>query len=157
MTSPANEPVRKSITVAAPPEHAFRIFTEGMAQWWSPDMRIGAEPFETVVLEPGEGGRWFERGASGAECTWGRVLVWEPPHRLVVAWQITSSWRYDETFHTEVEVRFVSEAPSSTRVELEHRGLDAYGDDAAATRAALDSPGGWGGLLARFGGSVQVP
>jgi hypothetical protein len=51
---------------------------------------------------------------------------------------------------TEVEVTFVPEGPSRTRVEVEHRGLDAYGDQAADMREQFDSPGGWPGLLEAF-------
>jgi uncharacterized protein YndB with AHSA1/START domain len=51
---------------------------------------------------------------------------------------------------SEVEVRFVAEGPRTTRVELEHRGLDAYGSRATDTRNALDSEGGWGGLVDAF-------
>ena len=38
---------------------------------------------ETIAIEPGEGGMCFERGPHGFRIDWGRVLTWEPPHRLV--------------------------------------------------------------------------
>ena len=145
------EPIRKHRTVQAPKEKAFRVFTEGMGSWWNPEYSIGGEPFSTVVVESQEGGRWYERSTSGAECSWGRVLVWEPPERLVLDWQIDGSWQHDPGLHTELEVRFVPESPSVTRVELEHRGLEALGDSAETIRGIFDSPGGWAGLLDRFG------
>jgi hypothetical protein len=57
---------------------------------------------------------------------------------------------------TEVEVRFVSEGADRTRVELEHRDLDRFGDARQQIRAAFDSPGGWPGLLERFARAAAV-
>jgi hypothetical protein len=51
-------------------------------------------------------------------------------------------------------VRFVAEGPSSTRVELEHRNLDRFGELAEATRESLDDPDGWAGLLTLFAGAA---
>ena len=144
------EPIRKHVTVPASPEKAFEVFTDGMSRWWNPDYHIGTEPYAGTVVEPRAGGRWFERGESGGECDWGRVLVWEPPHRVVLEWQISSAWQFDPDVHTEIEVRFVSDG-DRTRVELEHRGLDSLGADAEMVRGIFDSPTGWAGLLDRFG------
>ena len=105
-------------------------------------------------MEPRVGGRWFERGEDGSECEWGRVLAWEPPARLVLAWQVDAQWRFDPDFITEVEVRFIPEG-DATRVELEHRNIERFGAQAEATRSALDSPDGWSGLLERFAASLQ--
>jgi hypothetical protein len=44
----------------------------------------------------------------------------------------------------------VSEGPATTRVELEHRGLETYGVQAGEMRNAFDSGGGWGAILAVF-------
>ena len=84
----------------------------------------------------------------------GKVLVWEPPARVVFAWQVDAEWRYDPTFITEVEVRFIGEG-SGTRVELEHRYLDRYGARATEIRAALDSPDGWLGGLTAFAAFLE--
>lgn len=155
MTVTTIEPIRKQLTVRASQARAFEVFTEGMGRWWSPDYHIGAEPFETAVMEPREGGRWYERGTDGGECDWGRVLVWDPPERVVLDWQISASWQFDPDVHTELEVRFVAEGPSATRVELEHRGLDALGEQAAALRGVFDGTTGWSGLLERFSSAVE--
>lgn len=150
MTVQTIQPIRKQITVRAPQERAFRVFTEGIGRWWNPQYSIGAEPYATAVMEPRAGGRWYERGEGGAECDWGRVLTWDPPGRVVLDWQIDGSWRFDAGLHTELDVRFVVEGPAITRVELEHRGLEALGDQATALRDVFDSPRGWAGLLDRF-------
>lgn len=144
-------PITKSLTVAAPPERAFEVFTTRMATWWDPAYHLGSEPFAEIVVEPREGGRWFERDAGGAECTWGRVLAWEPPGRLVLAWQVSADWDFDPALLTEIEVRFTPAGAGATRVDFEHRGLDAYGSRAAEARATLGSAEGWPALVDRFG------
>jgi uncharacterized protein YndB with AHSA1/START domain len=143
-------PIRKTITVKAPPRRAFEVFTQGMGRWWPATHSTNASPMKAAIVEPRAGGRWYERGEDGSECDWGKVLVWEPPHRLVLAWQIDGQWAFDAGLVTEVELRFIAEGSGSTRVELEHRHLERYAAHADKTRAALDSPGGWSGLLERF-------
>jgi uncharacterized protein YndB with AHSA1/START domain len=144
--------IRRSITVRASQARAFDVFTAGQSGWWPRTHHIGAQPMEEAVIEPRAGGRWFERAADGSECDWGHVRVWDPPKRLVLVWQITGEWAYDEALDTEVEVRFVAEGPRQTRVELEHRRLDGLDEQA---RATLGSPGGWNGLLERFAAVAQ--
>jgi len=150
-TAPALTPVRKTVTVEATKEHAFSVFTDGFATWWPIDTHhVGAADAATMGIEPFVGGRCYERGVDGSECDWARVTVFEPPDRLVVVWQLNADWAPDPTMTSEVEVRFVAEGPRTTRVELEHRGLDSFGDRAAEVHNALDSGGGWGGLLAAY-------
>jgi uncharacterized protein YndB with AHSA1/START domain len=148
--------VRHSITVAAPRERAFTTFTQGFNRWWPRTHKIGPAELDEAVIEEREGGRWYERDVDGSECDWGTVLVWDPPARLVLAWQISGEWAYDADLHTEVEVSFVAEGPDRTRVELEHRGLDAFGERADEMRDTFDSPGGWPGILERFGQAVAA-
>jgi hypothetical protein len=144
-------PVRKEIVVEASQERAFRVFTAEHGAWWPlATHHIGAQAAETAVIEPRVGGRWLERAADGTECQWGRVLVWDPPGRLVLAWQIGADWKHDDALLTEVEVRFVALGPALTRVELEHRLLDRYGAAAEGLRGAFDSEGGWNGILRSF-------
>ena len=143
--------VRQSVVVDAPPERAFAVFTEGIGTWWPLDpYQIGEKPATTAVIEPREGGRWYERAADGTECPWGRVLAWEPPGRLVLTWEISCDWQPDPTAVSEVELRFAADGDGRTRVELEHRGLETYGERAQEMRDTFGSPGGWGGLLAKF-------
>jgi len=144
--------VRRSVTVQAPPERAFSVFTDGLSTWWPLQTHtIAEQPPTAAIIEPRAGGRWFERAADGSETDWGRVLAWEPPHRLVLAWQITSDWHHDAKIATEVEVTFHAEDGDRTRVELEHRGLETYGDQAEQMRAVFgSSDGGWSGLLALY-------
>lgn len=143
-------PVRKSVQVAVTPTRAFQIFTEGMSRWWIKSHSINKSPIKEIVIEPRVGGRWYERGDDGSTCDWGRVLLWEPPARLVLSWQITADWKYDPDLKTEVEVRFVAEGKNGTRVELEHRLLDRYGARSEEMRGIFDSEMGWKGLLEAF-------
>ena len=141
-------PVRKSVRVNATPERAFEIFTAGMARWWSKQYSINSSRSRDIVIEPRANGRWFERGEDGSECQWGKVLAWEPPGRLVLAWQITAEWQFDPNLLTEVEVRFTADG-AGTLVELEHR-LEGYGAAAAQMREIFDGPNAWMGLLESF-------
>lgn len=150
--------VRKMISVEAPREQAFAVFAAQIGSWWPLESKkIGGAKAQTTVIEPSTGGRWFERGVDGSECDWGRVLVYEPPDRLVLNWQISADWRYDRKLYTEVDVRFIGEDETRTRIEFEHRGLlDAYGDKAEEMYATLDSPDGWTDILDRYAKAVSA-
>jgi uncharacterized protein YndB with AHSA1/START domain len=147
--------VRKTIRVEAPPEHVFGVFSERIDAWWPRAHHIGKAERFTAILQPGVGGRWYERGDDGSECDWGRVLAWEPPRRIVLAWQINAQWQYDPSFETEVEVHFVAEAPERTRVELEHRRLERFGSDAEMMRRIFDAPDAWAGTLEAMAREAQ--
>jgi uncharacterized protein YndB with AHSA1/START domain len=144
------EPVRRQVTVEASQVRCFEVFTTGIDRWWPREHHIGKSPLARQVLEPRASGRWYSVCQDGSECEVGKVLVWDPPHRLVLAWQITARWQYDPAFVTEVEVVFTADGPRRTRVDLEHRNLERYGDDAAAFRKTIDAAGGWGLLLDMF-------
>jgi len=142
-------PIRKSIRVDVAPARAFEIFTTGMARWWLKTHTINPtkSPIKEIALEPRAGGRWFERGEDGSECNWGKVLAWEPPTRLLLAWQINGRWQFDPALITEVDIRFTPDG-NGARVELEHRKLEVLGDQAEAMAQAFT--GGWGVLLDSF-------
>jgi len=140
-------PIRHTVSIRGAPDRAFRLFSERMNDWWPEGKTIGPQPRVAVVLEPQVGGRWFEIAESNVETMWGKVLVWEPPHRLVLAWQIDASWQYDPDFVTEIELAFTAEG-DRTRVDFEHRDLERFGPSAAEHAALLNS--GWPTILGRF-------
>ena len=143
--------VRKTMSVSAPIEIAWRVFTEKMGTWWPlAHYKIGKANAVDAVLEPRVGGRWYERGEDGSTCDWGRVLVWEPNSRLVVTWDIDANWQFDPKLNTEIEVRFIADGKDATRVELEHRRLDRYGEHRDKMRRVFDTEGDWGKLLEMF-------
>ena len=142
--------VRKSIHVQAPPEVAWRVFTEKMGAWWPlAHYKIGKTSAVDAIVEPHVGGRWYERGDDGSTCQWGSVLAWEPHTRLVLSWDITADWQYDPALKTEIEVRFGPEG-GGTRVDLEHRRLDRYGARREEMHRIFDSSGDWGKILGMF-------
>jgi uncharacterized protein YndB with AHSA1/START domain len=140
-------PVRKSVTVKADAARAFEVFTGRIGRWWPRSHRIGSSPQKDVVLEPRPGGRWYEIGEDGSQCNWGKVLAWEPPARVLLAWQIGADWKYDADLITEVEVTFTPLAAGETRVDLEHRNLERFGEKVEDVRSRIDSPNGWTGIL----------
>ena len=151
MSRVANEAlaIRRSVVVPLPPESAFELFTERASAWW---------PFAThsvhgaravaAVFERHRGGRVYERTADGAEADWARVVVFDPPRRLLLEWTL------DPRSSGELELRFSAEA-HGTRVELEHRGWEAYGDEAETVMAGYD--GGWQLVLARYTAASSEP
>lgn len=142
--------VRKTISVAAAPERAFDVFTKQMGAWWPlTTHKIGKVDAKDAIIEPKVGGRWFERGVDGSECVWGHVEAWDPPNRVVLTWEIDADWNHDAKLRTEVEVRFTRDN-GGTRVEVEHRMLEAFGPRAQEMKGIFDSEGGWTGLLASF-------
>jgi uncharacterized protein YndB with AHSA1/START domain len=141
-------PIVRTVTVKASPKRAFDAFTAHMHQWWPADHSIAAQPRDALILEPHAGGQWFERAADGTETHWGKVLAWEPPGRVLLAWQINSSWAYDPDLVTEVEMSFVDQGDGVTLVTLEHRNLERFGDGAQALSDQLGN--GWPGLLQKF-------
>jgi hypothetical protein len=144
--------VQKSVTVKASADHAFRVFTAGIDSWWPRTHHIGKSPMTKAIIEGRAGGRCYSEQADGTECDWGQVLVWEPPHRFVMAWKITHVWGFepDPAKASEVEIRFAPEPDGSTRVDLEHRHFERHGHGWEAMRTAVDFPSGWMGLLALF-------
>jgi len=150
-------PVRKSVSVHASAAHAFKVYTEGFDTWWPRTHHIGKAPLEKAVIELRAGGRCYGLSIDGTECDWGTVLVWDPPHRLVLAWQITHEWGYEPDLAkaSEVDIRFIPEGPDMTRVELEHRHFERHGAGGESIREAVNKPDGWSGLLALFAAAAE--
>ena len=144
--------VERSVVVDAPAERAFTVFTEGIGSWWTPEHHILQAELAEMVFEPRVGGHVIDRGVDGSECRWARVLVYEPPTRVVISWDINVQWQLesDPDRTSEIEVRFVPEGPARTRVELEHRHLDRHGEGWEQMRDAVGSPDGWNIGLARL-------
>jgi hypothetical protein len=150
--------VRKSILVRAPIAHAFKVFTEQFDTWWPRTHHIGkVEPYK-AILEPREGGRWYERGADGSECDWGRVLAWAPPTRVAVSWHLDANYGYnpDPARASRVEVTFHDEGNGTTRVELVHSEFERHGDDWEKVRASVGSQGGWTTIIDLYAAAATI-
>ena len=150
------EPVRVSVDVGAPVEKAWTVYTEQYGTWYPKDHHLGAQPAQTVVIEPWVGGRWYEKQADGTEPVWGHVLAWEPPGRLVLSWAVGGDWQHDPdpAHHSEIEVTFTP-IGTGTRVVLEHRHLDRHGDGTASVRAGVAGEGGFPLYLRRFAAATE--
>jgi uncharacterized protein YndB with AHSA1/START domain len=160
MTTQTNDTaVRTSVTVEAPIERAFSVFTDEIGTWWDPDHHILDGELAEMVFETREGGRVYDRGIDGRECTWARVLAFDRPDRFVISWDINTDWKLETDLErtSEVEVRFIAESPERTRVELEHRNLDRHGDGwQERMRDAVASDDGWPAGLRRFADAIQT-
>ena len=132
--------IRQTVTVKAPPARAFDIFTGKMGLWWKPGTTMGKSPHKDMIIEPRVGGRWYEVDANNTEIQWGNVLAWQPPSRLLLAWQINGQFKYDPNFVTELEMTF-AQAGDGTLVTLEHRNLERFGDQAEKFTSMLTA--GW--------------
>ena len=152
------EAVRKSVTVTATPEIAFEIFTADFDSWWPRTHHLGKTPMTRSVIEPHKGGRCYTEHEDGAEVQWGTVMVWEPPQRVVLAWQIAADWKCEPDLSkaSEVDIRFTPVAGGKTRVDLEHRNFERMTTGAEAMRAGVSAEGGWGSLLQMFAERVDV-
>jgi uncharacterized protein YndB with AHSA1/START domain len=145
------------VVVNAPADRAFKVFTERFDRIKPREHNMLGVDIAESVFEPRVGGRVYDRGADGSECQWGRVLVYEPPVRIVFSWDISPAWQIESDVDraSEVEIRFVADGPERTRVELEHRHLDRHGDGWEATREGVGGDQGWPLYLARFAAAVD--
>ena len=153
----AEDTVRKSITVRAGAERAFRVFTEGFDSWWPRSHHIGSSPMKKAIIEGHVGGRCYSQQEDGTDCAWGQILEWDPPKRFVLAWQINLKWKFEPDLakSSEVEVSFIPLSDGSTRVDLEHRNFERAGAGWEAMRNQVSSPGGWGTLLDLYAAKAQ--
>ena len=128
--TPAGDRARATVTVAVPPEKAFRLFTEEINLWWrrGPRFRNLRDDQGIICLEPRVGGLVFESmGAALNEAVFevGTVKLWQPSERLKFEWRASN---FAPSERTEVEVMFVASA-SGTCVTVEHRGWSATRPD----------------------------
>lgn len=153
MTSAQSAVVRHDITVNAPLERAFRVFTERFGDFKPREHNLLSVPIEETVLEPHVGGRIYDRGVDGSVCEWARMLVVDPPHRLVFSWNIGTTWQLesDPSRCSEVEVAFTAESDDRTRVSIEHRHIERHGDGWDSVASGVGGDAGWPLYLRRYG------
>jgi uncharacterized protein YndB with AHSA1/START domain len=157
MTTQASDTAtRHSIVVEAPVERAFSVFTDGFGSFKPREHNLLEVDIAETVFETHVGGNIYDRGVDGSECRWARVLAFDPPDRVVFSWDISPQWQLETDLDrtSEVEVRFIAEAPDRTRVELEHRNLDRHGPGWESERDGVAGDGGWPLYLGRFAGVV---
>ena len=152
MTEAAAAVVRRQIIVEAPKERAFAVFTERFGDFKPREHNLLRSPIAETVFEPRVGGNIYDRAVDGSECRWARILVFDPPNRVVFSWDISPRWQIETNLDltSEVEVRFFAETPERTRVELEHRNLDRHGLGWESVRDGVDHEAGWPLYLQRY-------
>jgi uncharacterized protein YndB with AHSA1/START domain len=156
-TQVSDTTVRAQVVVDAPLDRAFSVFTEGFGSFKPPEHNLLEVEIAETIFEPRVGGHLYDRGVDGSECRWARVLAYEPPHRVVLSWDISPQWQLetDPEKTSELEVRFFAETPERTRVELEHRNLERHGEGWEAERAGVAGEGGWPLYLQRYAEVVK--
>ena len=152
-----SEVVRKTVLVAASQERAFEVFTRRFGDFKPREHNLMSSPITETVFEPMVGGHIVDRAEDGSECRWARILAFDPPQRVVFSWDISPRWELedDPANSSEVEVRFVPEGDSQTRVELEHRHLDRHGTGWESVRDGIEGDAGWPLYLARYADTVS--
>jgi uncharacterized protein YndB with AHSA1/START domain len=152
MTQAAATVVRLQVVVEAPIEQAFAVFTGRFGDFKPAEHNLLGAPIAETVFEPRVGGHIYDRAVDGSECRWARVLVFEPPERVVFSWDISPQWQIevDPDNTSEVEVRFVAETAQRTRVELEHRNIDRHGPGWQAVGEGVGGDAGWPLYLDRY-------
>jgi uncharacterized protein YndB with AHSA1/START domain len=144
--------VRREIVVQAPIERAFAVFTQRFGDFKPREHNMLASPIVETVFEPRVGGHIYDRGEDGSECRWARVLAFEPPNRVLFSWDIGPQWQVETNpeLTSEVEVRFVAESETRTRVELEHRHIDRHGPGWQSLSDGVGHDEGWPLYLDRY-------
>ena len=144
--------VHAQVVVAAPVERAFRVFIADFDRIKPHEHNLLQVPIAETVFEARVGGHIYDRGVDGSVCRWARVLAYEPPQRIVFTWDISPSWQIETNPEntSEVEVRFISETPERTRVELEHRNLERHGEGWESLRDGVGNDQGWPLYLGRY-------
>jgi uncharacterized protein YndB with AHSA1/START domain len=146
---PPLEPVHHSIEVPLRPAAAFKVFVEQIDSWWPLAVHsVGGSRTVGCHVEGRLGGRIYETYDDGSLHLWGTVTEWQPPQRVVFSWHPGR----EASTAQEVELRFL-ELDRGTRVVLEHRGWEALGERAEATREGYLT--GWPGVLRSFAASCS--
>jgi uncharacterized protein YndB with AHSA1/START domain len=152
VTERVSESIRKSVVVNAGVERSFALFIDRFDAIKPREHNLLSVPIAETVFEPRVGGHIYDIGVDGSRCEWSRVLVYEPPLRVVFSWDIGPTWELenDPARTSEVEVRFFAESAATTRVELEHRHLDRHGTGWQAVADGVDGAAGWPLYLGRY-------
>jgi uncharacterized protein YndB with AHSA1/START domain len=142
-------PVVRAAWVNRSAEDAFDVFTSEIGAWWPlPTHGLFGDKSASVAFRDQ---RLIERSVDGSEVTWGEVLAWEPSRRLVIAWHPGG----DCSQASEVEVVFEPDG-DGTRVIIEHRGWEIFGEAATERRLGYVGPNAWGYVLDYFADGAEV-
>ncbi len=152
----AIDPIRIAVEVDAEPEAAFGAFVDRFGEWWPRENSWSGGVLERIGIEPRVGGFCHEIGPYGFRLDWGRVIAWDPPHRVAFTWQIEMDRapQPNPAHASEVEVRF-EPSDAGTLVTLVHDAFIRHAVDGAAYRDALAAEAGWPAILERYVARVR--
>ncbi|MGO9904011.1 MAG: SRPBCC domain-containing protein [Solirubrobacteraceae bacterium] len=139
-----SEPLRITFDVGCPPARTFELWTAHTSTWWPATHTVSAQPGVEIIIEPGVGGRIYERSPQGDEHDWGQVTRWEPPNSIAYLWHL----RQDRADATEVEITFAPDERDGTAVSIVHSGWERLG--ARGPERRQQNERGWSSLLAHF-------
>jgi uncharacterized protein YndB with AHSA1/START domain len=127
-------------------ESAFRRFTAQFADWWPRSTHsIGGKLVKQIVFECRDGGQIIEELVDGRRYQWGRVTLWEPPHRVGFTWHPSQN----ESEAQDVVISFRPDG-TGTMVELVSTGWERMAGNARRARKGYGI--GWGSVLSVFAG-----
>jgi uncharacterized protein YndB with AHSA1/START domain len=135
--------IHKTLLISLDTQRAFEVFANELGDWWPLETHSqGGEKAETAILEGRLGGSMHEVTGAGETEAWATVKRWEPPQRIVLDWHVNP-----DKPTTDLEVRFAADG-EGTRVDLYHRGWEAFGSE---TQAAHDEYNiGWDFVLGHY-------
>jgi uncharacterized protein YndB with AHSA1/START domain len=134
--------------VRAPVSQAFRVWTERAGLWWPKGHTVSGNP-ESIVFEPGVGGRIVERGHDGSEHEWGEITAWDAPREIGFLWVHV----FDRSQATRVVLTF-AEVGTTTRVRLEQTGFAALGEAGVVRRERTWNA--WGVVTSAFARAAEA-
>jgi uncharacterized protein YndB with AHSA1/START domain len=138
-TSPDVVPsIVKTVTVPLDQERAFELFTAGIGQWWPLATHSVGGAASRLAMSPTA---IVETLSDGSTTTWGEVLEWQPPVRVVLTWHPGEDSGPEQT-HVAITFETTS---SGTRVRLEHSGWERV---EPARRVSYET--GWDSVLGAF-------
>lgn len=138
-------------------QNAFLYFTRDFFKWWPQAYTFSKDTLKDIGIEDKCGGMCYEIGEHGFRCDWGRVLHWEPQHRLAFTWQINQHAcpEPDATKCSEVSIIFEAYDHEKCSLLLIHKNFDKHGVGADRYREELAGEFGWPFILQQFAKYVQ--
>lgn len=154
--SSTENPIKQNLTVSISADQAFKVFTQELNSWWPKEFTWAGDALKKIAIEPRENGRCFEQGPHGFECDWGRVLEWDPPHRIVFTWQIDPDRAPQPNPEKASEIEVVFEGGNvKTEITFIHRNFEKHGEHAETYKEAMSSPKGWPYILNNYKEAVS--
>ncbi len=150
MNQASIKPIVNSVEVRCSPAAAFDKWVFRPGTWWPliDHSTFGAQA-AAVVIEPGLGGRIYERNHEGDERDWGRITGWDPPTTLRFTWHIYGGPHEA----TDVAVSFDRIVDDLTLVTVVHSGWERLAERVVELRSGNQT--GWADLLSAFASAIN--